>query len=365
MKKLLFFLIFSSLFLQGCIEKVSNTSNQTFKINEHTVPFLTKSCDERAGQYNFYKGVWDIEKGKLIFSNDKTIEVKGDGFDIKWDGNMNIIIKSVDNKNITIDHVETGLNIKKVNYNYNCIEVSSNNDNTETYRIVNHPNQSTQPNDYIFEVKRNGVVRTIPIKPSFDKEYTILRPLGLHIKNDRTEFYFELFYIPNESKPWEHSCAIVKGIYGGINSIDWSVVSKDIGIVEAGAGVSMVEYNENVIIAEQNGRLKQLKLEDGSIKELEIYNTKIEQFHKKYVHSSYYNKPPELYRYKDFLIVKDEPAILGSQPVVYILAAKEDKIIGEIIANGKRITVFKDGIVTEKKSLESRYQPFTWVFPGV
>lgn len=58
------------------------------------------------------------------------------------------------------------------------------------------------------------------------------------------------------------------------------------------------------------------------------------------------------------------PAVLGSQPIVYILAAKEGKAIGEIIAKGNKVTVFKDGIVTEKKSLESRHQPFTWIFPG-
>jgi hypothetical protein len=180
---------------------------------------------------------------------------------------------------------------------------------------------------------------------------------------NRAELYLELSFVPDENKPWEHSYAIVKGIYSGTNGIEWSVVSKDIGISEAGAGVSMIEYNENVIIADQYGRLKLLNLEDGTVEELETLNEKIEQFHKKYVHRTEFQKPPELYRYKDFLIVKDAPAVPDSQPVVYILAVREGRAIGEIIAQGNKVTVFKDGIVTEKRSLDGRHQPFAWIFP--
>ena len=358
MKKLLFFLIssFLFLFLQSCTEKISDTSN-----HEHKVPFLTRTYDKLTCQYNFYKGFWDLEKGKLSFGNEQAIEVKGENFDVRWDGNMNIIVESIDNKNIAANCFEPGLNIKKVNSGYQCIEASLIDNNNKIYRITNHTNQITQ--NYIFEIEMDGVKESIPIKPSFEKEYMVVRPLALHIKNDRAELYLELSFVPDENKPWEHGYAIVKGIYSGTNGIEWRIVSRDIGIGEAGAGVSMIEYNENVIIADQYGRLKLLNLEDGTVEELETLNEKIEQFHKKYVHRTEFQKPPELYRYKDFLIVKDAPAVPDSQPVVYILAVREGRAIGEIIAQGNKVTVFKDGIVTEKRSLDGRHQPFAWIFP--
>lgn len=98
--------------------------------------FLTKSYDKRAYQYNFYKGFWDIEKGKLFFSNDQAIQVKGENFDIKWDDNMNIIVKLIDNRNISVVCFEPNLNIKKVNHNYQSIEASSTDNNNETYRAL-------------------------------------------------------------------------------------------------------------------------------------------------------------------------------------------------------------------------------------
>lgn len=358
MKLLLCFVMFSLLFVQGCVkEKTSKTSYQTIGTEENSIPYLKRTFDEHSDQYVFSKGAWDIENGKLIFSNKQYfVTNENDGF-LKWDGNSNIIIPTSGITNIKTDHINPGLTVKRVP-NYKDIEVESTNDNKTIYRIM------FSNEDCVLETEKNGVKKTIQLKPPFDKNYTITRAIGFQTKSAGTVFYLELFYIPDDNKSSKHSCAIVRGNYSETNNIDWSVVSRDIQVTESGAGVSMVEYDGNIIIAEQNGRIKQLKLDDGTVKDLEIFNGKIRQFRKNYVYSSESEQPPILYKYKDLLIVKDEPAVTGSQPVVYVLCAKKDKILGEIIENDQKITVYKNDIVTEEKSFNSKYPASTWVFPG-
>lgn len=195
-------------------------------------------------------------------------------------------------------------------------------------------------------------VRTFGLTaPSAD--LTLNRAVDLRLSGGRVEAVFEA------TRP-DMTTILIRAWLDG-DRVRWDEPTKNLGIVEAGAGTRMARLGSRVYIGEQGNAILHADLDTGEVARDGVLTAMVEAFNAEHGRNAECPTPPGLFGYGDILIVEDMPADF-SNPSAYLVAARGGEVLGEIVWAGGRLTVKKAGQVTMEQDLGAEFAPYWW-FP--
>lgn len=349
----------------------TDTENKSIVLpaSNNLVPFFVRKInplDDR--QQEVFLGCWDLYQGKIQFEDIPLFKTSNGHYRLFWNGGNEILIAPERNDgNILITDQNPRVNLRKLDVEADFDTLVKYSPDSDKTVAVYKPKWDEKP---VLKIQKGEHVENTILDPAY-LPVDLLSPVGLAFEDYKIKVFMEF-----SSKPKENggsSFGILMGSYDG-KDVVWRILSKDIGVMEAGAGTRMVKHQNKIVISEQDGRIKTLDIDNEKIHLLNNVSNYITDFQNKYIKETECQVPPSVFSYNEMLIINWVPAVVSSKeigpgiadnfvPTAAVLAVKYDQIIGEIKANRNMIIVSKNGQVTDKKQINWYMFPTSWQFP--
>lgn len=333
------------------------------------VPFIFQEKPARPGEpWQVRAGVWDLQNGQVEMHEKAIFTVDAEDFMLSWDGGKRIGISPsapgslkglIDNRS---DYSLSVLNSPLSSY-IEKAKCPSHRD--ETFIVRNYPDQ-----DYpVLEIHRPLGVEKIALKPENPRQMFIFRCVAILPGDDKVDAFLE--YSNRLSFGGDTRVGLARATVRG-GEVEWKIIAGDIDVSEAGAGTRMARVGNCIVIAEQDNTVKTVDIVTGNISPYEEVNRRIKNFQGKNVHLTECLSPPAVHGYRGALIVSWVPAAIEEKevngnkiihwiPMRYILAIKDDRVLGEIKLVRDELAVIKDDQVKQKMVVKEGFPH--WQFP--
>ncbi|SFR17244.1 hypothetical protein [Desulfoscipio geothermicus] len=333
------------------------------------VPFIFREKPARPGEpWQVRTGVWDLQNGQVEMHEKAIFTVDAEDFMLSWDGGKRIGISPsapgslkglIDNRS---DYSLSVLNSPLSSY-IEKAKCPSHRD--ETFIVRNYPDQ-----DYpVLEIHRPLGVEKIALKPENPRQMFIFRCVAILPGDDKVDAFLE--YSNRLSFGGDTRVGLARATVRG-DEVEWKIIAGDIDVSEAGAGTRMARVGNRIVIAEQDNTVKTVDIVTGNISPYEEVNRRIKNFQEKNVYLTECLSPPAVHGYRGALIVSWVPAAIEEKevngnkiihwiPMRYILAIKDDRVLGEVKLVRDELAVIKDDQVKQKMVVKEGFPH--WQFP--
>jgi hypothetical protein len=342
------------------------------------IPFLivdkAQETAQGLGAYPVARAAWDLEAGRLLFPGRRLFEVRAKpasgSFFFSWDGGE--LVALVPEKGSELSLTEPPGSPAEILAGANAAAgldlVLAPSGRSEILIVRGQRGPETAAE---LEVRSAAGVKKVPLTPDWDRQVELFRPVAAEWAGADIKAYFEFTRADSRGKPYY---GLAEAIWspGGVR---WSVIAEHLPIFEAGAGTRMAKLGSTIYIATQEAKVLAMDVKSGNITSCPAVDAALAGFARKYAGRTEAATPPDLTAYKDTLIVSWRPPALEEEyasgelldkivPVSCTLAVRDGEVRGEIDVARGRLTVLKDGRLTQALWLSCPAKALDWVFPG-
>ncbi|HHV57943.1 MAG TPA: copper amine oxidase N-terminal domain-containing protein [Firmicutes bacterium] len=342
------------------------------------VPFLTvdkaQETAQDLGAYPVARAVWDLEAGRLLFPGRRLFEVRAKpasgSFFFSWDGGERVAL--VPEKGSDLSFTEPPGSPAEILAGANAAAgldlVLAPGGRSEILIVRGQRGPETAAE---LEIRSAAGVKKVPLTPDWDRQVELFRPVAAGWAGEQVKAYFEFTRADSQGE-LRYGLAEALWSPGGVG---WSVIADDLPIFEAGAGTRMAKLGDTIYIATQDAKVLAVDTRSGRVASCPAVDAALAVFARKYAARTEAATPPDLTAYKDTLIVSWRPPALEEEyasgelrdkivPVSCTLAVRDGEVRGEVDVARGRLTVLKDGRLTQALWLSCPGKALDWVFPG-
>ncbi|HHV57942.1 MAG TPA: copper amine oxidase N-terminal domain-containing protein [Firmicutes bacterium] len=342
------------------------------------VPFLTvdkaQETAQGLGAYPVTRAAWDLEAGRLIFPGRHLFEVRAKpafgSFFFSWDGGERVAL--IPEKGSDLSFTEPPGSPAEILAGANAAAgldlVLAPSGRSEILIVRGQRGPETTAE---LEIRSAAGVKKVPVTPDWDRQVELFRPVAAEWAGAQVKAYFE-FTRADSRGELRYGLAEATWSPGGVR---WRVIANDLPIFEAGAGTRMAKLGDTIYIATQEAKVLAVDTKSGQVASCPAVDAALAVFARKYAGRTEAATPPDLTAYKDTLIVSWRPPALEEEcasgdlldkivPMSCTLAVRGGEVRGEIDVARGRLTVRKDGRLTQALWLSCPAKALDWVFPG-
>lgn len=343
-----------------------------------TIPFLTvdkaQETAQGLGAYPVARAAWDLEAGRLLFPERHLFEVRAEpafgSFFFSWDSGERVAL--IPEKGSDLSFTEPPGSPVEILAGANAAAgldlVLAPSGRSEILIVRGQRGPETTAE---LEIRSAAGAKKVPLTPDWDRQVELFRPVAAEWAGADIKAYFEFTRVDSRGEPC-YGLAEATWSPGGVR---WRVIAEDLPIFEAGAGTRMAKLGETIYIATQEARVLAVDTKSGRIASCPAIEAALGAFAKKYAGRTEAAVPPNLAVYEDTLIVTWRPPALEEEyasgelrdrivPVSCTLAVRDGEVLGEIDVARGRLTVLKDGCLTQALWLSCPAKALDWVFPS-
>jgi hypothetical protein len=342
------------------------------------IPFLTVDRAQRIAQdlgaYPVARATWDLEAGRLLFPGRCLFEVRAEpafgSFFFSWDGGERVAL--VPEKGSELSFTEPPGSPAEILSGANAaagldlVLAPSGRSDILIVRGQRGPETTAE-----LEIRSPAGAKKVSLIPDWDRQVELFRPVAAEWAGAQIKAYFEFTRVDSRGEPC-YGLAETTWSPGGVR---WRVIAEDLPIFEAGAGTRMAKQGETIYIATQEAKVLAVDTRSGRVAPCPAVDAALAMFARKYAARTEAATPPDLTAYKDTLIVSWRPPALEEEyangelldkvvPASCTLAVRDGKVLGEIDVGRGRLTVLKDGRLTQALWLSCPAKALDWVFPS-
>lgn len=351
--------------ITGCLAEgnMDNNDNKTDKTDKtekqsgsriEKIPFIY-DIPAQTEPVKICIGSWDFKNGKVNLDGKEIMSINSDeDYGLWWDGGDRIgvsfsssmssydVIENLSNYRLTV--------LEKPLWSFGD-KLKCPSDINETY-VVEYDSFDNYP---VLEIHQSDGIEKIKLKPDISDDIAGFRCVAVLPRRDNIDVILE----------FNNGLALAR-VNG--QDVKWKIISDDIDVVEAGAGTRMARVGERIIIAEQDATVKTVDIKTGNILPYQTVDNHIKDFAKENIYQMEFQSPPQVYGYKDIVIVSWTPAAIENEeilkfiPMRYILAVKDNNVLGEIKLIRDKLYVIKDNKVKQVINIDGKTFP-RWQFP--
>jgi len=342
------------------------------------IPFLTVDRAQRIAQdlgaYPVARATWDLEAGRLLFPGRCLFEVRAEpafgSFFFSWDGGERVAL--VPEKGSELSFTEPPGSPAEILSGANAaagldlVLAPSGRSDILIVRGQRGPETTAE-----LEIRSPAGAKKVSLIPDWDRQVELFRPVAAEWAGAQIKAYFE-FTRADSRGDLRYGLAEATWSPGGVR---WRVIADDLPIFEAGAGTRMAKLGDTIYIATQEAKVLAVDTRSGRVAPCPAVDAALAMFARKYAARTEAATPPDLTAYKDTLIVSWRPPALEEEyangelldkvvPASCTLAVRDGKVLGEIDVGRGRLTVLKDGRLTQALWLSCPAKALDWVFPS-